>query len=790
MRFVGQRVARVEDHRLLTGRGRYVDDLQLPRMLHVAFVRSPFAHARLVAIDTTAAAAAPGVVAILTGEQLAAMTEAVVPSVGVFGPWPTFHALATDRVRHVGDPVVMIVASGRAEAEDACELVEVGYEPLPPVVTAADAIDPQRPSLFDDLDGNVMARNPPLVVGDVDAVFARADHVVTATLRQQRIANSPMETRGALADFDPSSGHLTFHTSTQNPHGVRAQLAATLDQPLDRIRVVAHDVGGGFGLKGNVHREDFCVAAASRALGRPVKWVEDRNEHLLASGHAREETVDARIAVDADGTILGLDAAMTMCVGAYPNVPFSSTMYPHLVQTYLPGPYRMTAYRFSSTVVATNKATYTAYRGPWAVETWVRERLLDLVAAELGIDPAEIRRRNLVDGAPDDRLVTGLSLAGVSSSASLDRALELVDYEGVRAEQERVRIEGRTANGADRALGIGFATFIEAAPGPAEGRPGGGPFFSERARAFLAPDGRLVVATPQMPHGQGHETTLAQVAADELGVRMEDTRVVFGDTDLTPHTVLGTGGSRAATWASGAVLMATRTLKEQVLAVASAMLEIAPEDLEVVDGSVRARGAPTRAASLREVAQRALADPGTLPDGTVRLDAEEQYTGTHGITGSGWSGGTHACVVEVDRNTGRVHIRRYVVVEDCGRVVNPAIVEGQIHGGVAQGIGQVLYEHAAYDADGNFLTGSFLDYLLPTMAEIPAIEIEHLETGADGEVDFRGVGEGGMIVAPAALTNAVADALEPWGARVTEMYLPPETVLRLAGVLPGDPPRS
>jgi len=767
MRFVGQRVVRVEDQRLLTGQGRYVDDVQLPGMLHVAFVRSPFAHARITGVDTTAAVGAPGVAAVFTGNELRELCGAIVPHMGAFGPWPEFHALATDKVRHVGDPVVMVVAASRALAEDACELVDVGYEPLPAVVTADDALDPLRAKLFDDLDGNVMAQNPPHAVGDVDDVFARADRVVTATLRQQRIAPVPMETRGAVADFDGATGRLTFHASTQNPHGVRDQLAATTGLSREEIRVVAQDVGGGFGLKGNVHREDVCVVVASRALSRPVKWIEDRNEHLLASGHAREETVTARVAVTDDGRILGLDAEMTMCVGAYPNVPFSSTMYPHLVQTYLPGPYRMEAYRFSSTVVATNKATYTAYRGPWAVETWVRERMLDLVAAELGIDPAEIRRRNLVDGAPDDRLVTGLSLAGVASRASLDRALANIDYEGVRVEQVRARDQGR-------ALGIGFATFIEAAPGPPEGRAGGGPFFSERARATLASDGTLVVATPQMPHGQGHETTLAQLAADEFGVTLEQTRVVFGDTDVTPHTMIGTGGSRAATWASGAVLMATRTLKAQVLDAAAEMLEIAPEDLEIVDGVVRPRGVPTRAVALGVVAAHA----------TEPLVADDLYTGDSGITGSAWSGGTHACVVDVDRDTGRVRILRYVVVEDCGRVINPSIVEGQIHGGVAQGIGQVLYEHLLYDAAGNCLTGSMLDYLLPTMAEIPAIEIEHLETGADGEVDFRGVGEGGMIVAPAALTNAIADALAPWGARVTDMYLPPEEVLRHAGVLP------
>jgi carbon-monoxide dehydrogenase large subunit len=778
VRYVGQSVIRVEDHRILTGRGRYLDDLHLPRTVHAAFVRSPYAHAHVRAVDVTAATSGPGVLAVYTGDDIASLTQAIVPSLGGFGAWPTFHALATDRVRFVGDPVALVIAIGRAEAEDAGELVVVDYEPMAAIVTAEDALDGERPALFDELGGNVVAASPPMVVGDVDAVFTGADHVVRATLRQQRIANVPMETRGAVADFDASSGQLVFHTSTQNPHGVRAQLAATLGQPLDRIRVVAHDVGGGFGLKGNVHREDFCVAVASRELRRPVKWVEDRNEHLLASGHAREESVDARVAVTSDGVLLAIDAEMTMCVGAYPNVPFSSTMYPYLVQTQLPGPYRMQAYRFRSTVVATNKATYTAYRGPWAVETWVRERLLDLVARELGIDPAEVRRRNMVDGDPDDRLITGLSLAGVSSRRSLDRALETIGYDEIRAAQATTRAEQPEP---DTAIGVGFATFIEAAPGPAEGRPGGGPFFSERARAFLAPDGRLVVATPQMPHGQGHETTLAQIAADEMGVPFDHVRVVYGDTDVTPFTTLGTGGSRAATWATGAVLMATRTLKQRVLDVAAAMLEIAPEDLEVVDGAVRVRGTPQKSTPLGAIATQALLDPGALPEGCDRLEAEELYTGAVGITGSAWSGGSHACTVEVDRNTGRVRILRYVVVEDCGRIVNPAIVDGQIRGGVAQGIGQVLYEHAVYDPDGNFLTGTFLDYLLPTSAEIPPIEIEHLETGVEGEVDFRGVGEGGMIVAPAALSNAIADALAPWGARVTDLYLPPEAVLRLAG---------
>jgi aerobic carbon-monoxide dehydrogenase large subunit len=409
------------------------------------------------------------------------------------------------------------------------------------------------------------------------------------------------------------------------------------------------------------------------------------------------------------------------------------------------------------------------------METWVRERLLDIVADELGIDPAEIRRKNLMAGDAEDRLMTGLSVAGISSRQALDRALELVGYEAFREEQSAARAAGRH-------LGIGFAVFIEAAPGPPELRPatGGG---GERAKVALQPDGHLVVTTAQSPHGQGHETTLAQVAADEMGVPFEQVRVVHGDTRQTPFSTMGTGGSRAATWATGAVMMTTRRLKEQVLAVASGMLEISPEDLEVVDGAVAPKGVPQRAIPLAEVASRVFMQPASLPPGTDdRLEAHERFDG-EGITGSGWSGGTHVCIVEVDIGTGRVKILRYVAVEDCGRVINPAVVEGQIRGGVAQGIGEVLYEHAAYDADGNFLAGTFMDYLLPTSVEIPRIEIDHLETDPDGELGFRGVGEGGAVVAPATVTNAVEDALRPFGARVLEQHLSPAKVLEIAGIV-------
>jgi carbon-monoxide dehydrogenase large subunit len=762
---VGQSVKRSEDPRILTGAGRYVDDVQLPGMAHAAFVRSTEPHARIVRIDTAEARKAPGVLGVYTGADLEALTNPVKPMMEMPGSKnPTYGTLTTDKVRYVGDPVAMVVAETRYLAEDACELVEVEYEALPAAMTAAQALDPATPALFEDLGDNIASQGTQSW-GDVDAAFAAADRVIRETFVQHRYANVPMETRGSVANFKPDTGELEFHIATQGPHFVRMALSGLLkDTAVEKIRVLAGDVGGAFGQKFGARGEDVAIAAASKQLGRPVKWIEDRAENLSTGGQAREETLEVEAAVKHDGSVLGLKVAMTVLGGAYPAGPFNMAAgLPGIVSALLPGPYRVTGYQFDWTVLWSNKSSYVAYRGPWEVETWVRERMLNVIAHELGMDPADVRRRNMVRADENARLITGRSLAGVTSLESLERGLRKIGYEALREEQARAREQGRH-------LGIGFATFIEAAPGPVEpGGAGGGMMGGERARAWLEPDGTVTVVTSQSPHGQGHQTTLAQVAADEMGVPFESVRVLHGDTNITPFG-FGTGGSRAATMASGAVLFTTRDLKRKVVDAAADMLEIAPEDLEVGGGFVSARGTPTKAVSFADVAGRAAA----------RLESQESFQPARG----GWSGGTHLCVVEVDVETGLVKILRYVVVEDCGKMVNPAVVEGQVRGGVAQGIGGVLLEHSAYDPEsGQYLASTFMDYLLPTASEIPPIEIEHIESEPLDEVDFRGVGEGGAIVAPAALTNAIEDALAPFGVTIREQYLPPSRILELAGVV-------
>lgn len=830
----------------------YVDDVVVPDMAHAAFVRSPLPHALIRGIDTARATAVPGVYAVFTGTDIAAITNPLMGMFafpGLYDPW--HWSLAVDRVRLVGDPVAIVVATSRAVAEDAAELVDVEYEELAPIVTLAHAHDPSRPAIWPKAGGNVVYAASESF-GDVEAVFAEADRVIGDTFRQHRHANQPMETRGTVAEID-ADGNLTLHAAHQAAHGLKWAVALCLARrpvwmslrdmlrqrgqskavltgalaflranpkmmqdtrqilsvmlrqfardPLrvvhmsksflglmatskERLpRVVTGDIGGAFGAKTTVLREDIALSAAAVHLGRSIKWIEDRNEHLVLGGQARDEQIAVEAAVMDDGRVRGLRAKLTMDAGAYPGFPFGAPLFCRIIQTMFPGPYRVDALQFDIEVVSSNKATYVAYRGPWAVETWVRERLFDVVARELGMSRAEIRLRNIV--GPDmlpTTMVTGPVLdVRMSAKATLQRALEIADFAHWTEHQTAAREEGRR-------LGLGIATYIEAAPGP----PGYADAFApgmaalggdEPIHAVLEGDGSVTLHTQQVPHGQGHETTLAQVAADELGVPVEAVRIRYGDTAFAPFGMTGTGGSRSAAMAGGAVAVAAKTLRERIVDIGADLLEASPADIVIEAGDIHVAGVPAISRTFREVAEEAMRRGviGTT-DRLRRGEAIRIHEGWDGGEG-GWAQSTHVCWVEVDLDTGQVTIPRYVVVEDCGEMINPAIVEGQIRGGVAQGVGAVFYEKTTYGEDGQPRSGTFMDYLIPTTMEIPDIEIHHIETPSDLPYNYRGVGEGGMIGAPAAITNAVEDALADLGVRITEQHLPPTRILELAGVI-------
>jgi carbon-monoxide dehydrogenase large subunit len=783
-RAIGARVLRAEDPRILTGRGRYVDDIVLPGMLHAAFKRSTVPHGRLVSIDVSAARALPGVIAVYTGDDLARFTNATAPgaSIGInLMPGlkaPAVHALATDKVRYVGDPMALVVAEDRYIAEDAVELIEEEIDVLDTVVTYEDALDRSKPRLFEEFPDNI-ALSGEMAIGDVDGAFAKADRIVRASIWVHRHEPVPMETRGLIASYDQTNEHLTIHASTQSPHMLRMLLPIQINVPMENIRVLADDVGGGFGLKNGVQRDEVAVIAASIDLGRPVKWIEDRLEHLAVGGQAREEGADIEAAVTNDGVLLGIRMEAKLNLGAYACDPFSGAMFVGSLSGSFQGPTKIEGIAAKNTAVFSNKATYVSYRGPWATGDFLRERMLDVVARELEMDPLEVRRRNYVQrDEPPLAMLSGQPFLAITTREQVDQVAAIVDWNGFRERQADACENGRY-------LGIGMAAYLEAAPGPkvpGQEDAGASIMGKEVTHVSIEDDGKVTIVTRQQPHGQSHETTLAQVAVDELGVRFEDVKVVFGDTDVTPFALVGTGGSRAATMANGAVLHASRELRDKILTLAEHVLEASAADLDLSGGIISVKGSPQVQLPLPDLARIASQEPERLPD-----DADTDLTVTREFDGgqSGWSGGAHVAEVEVDVETGLVTINRYVVVEDCGLPVNPAIVEGQIRGGVAQAIGAVLLEHAAYDEDGQFLAATFMDYLMPTTTVVPNFEIHHVDAIlTDPDVNFRGVGEGGMIVAPACLTNAIEDALLPLGVRVREQHLPPARILELVGAVP------
>ncbi len=769
---VGTSVRRKGDRRLLIGAGRYIGDLVVPGMVHLGLVRSPHAHARIVRVDGGPARKLPGVLAVLTARELPELAGPVPALMKEAGSRPYHHpVLARDRVRHVGEAVAIVVADDSYRLADGVERVVVEYETLP--VAAVPVAPPAVPPavVHDGWPGN-LAGTSASSVGDTGRGFAEADAVVEARLTYPRLTAMPIETRGVLAAPDPLTGRLTVWSSTQVPFNVRSAVAAILGLPEDTVRVVAPDVGGGFGGKGQVYPEDMLVPAVARRLGRPVKWIETRREHFLTASADRDQVHDARMGLKRDGTIVALETTFTRDHGAYPTLGEAITLNTinHLV-----GPYRIPNYRALGRNVVTHKTFAAAYRGAGRPEAaFVLDRLLDRAARQLGLDPAELRRRNLI--RPEEMpFATGLTYRdGVPIAydpadyvAAVDETLRRLDYAAWRKEQA-ARL------GTQCPVGIGLSAYVEGT--------GIGPY--EGAEVTVDPGGTVFVDIGVSAQGQAHETTLAQVCADQLGVPIEQVTVRGGDTQLVGFG-MGTIASRVAAVAGPAVARSAREVARKARLVAAELFECAAEDVVVADAHVSVRGAPTRRLPLGEVARaavrsRALASAGGPGLGACVFFYPQTVT---------WAFGAQAAVVEVDLETCAVRVLAVAVVHDCGRPINPMVVEGQLLGGIVQGLGSALTEELIHDAEGQLLTGSLMDYAIPRADDIPPIDFAHVEfPSALNELGIKGVGESGIIAPGAVIANAVEDALADYGVEVDRLPLTPARVfelLRRAGRWPG-----
>src|SRR5213593_1022811 len=772
-KFFGAAVKRREDPRFLRGEGRFVDDVTLPGMLHAAFVRSPHAHARIVRIHTTAAAAAPGVVRVLTFVDLQRWMKplplfgAVPPGLAAVVKFDVRQApqwaLCRDRARYVGEIVAMVVAGSPERAADAVDLLEVDWEPLPPVVDVLGAGAAGSPLVHPDWGSNVGVGFTH-AIGDADGAFAGAAVTVTETFRIQRYVGMPLEGRGVVAAWDRRDGMLTTWNSTQVSHFVQQGLTGALGLPPHKLRVVAPDLGGGFGTKASGYAEDALVPIAAIALGRPVKWIESRREHMSGAAHARDQVHTISLAATRDGVILAVRDRILLDLGAY-NV--WGVVLPYNTVAHLIGPHRIRNMRVEVTAVVTHKTPNAPYRGAGRPETvFAMDRIVDCLARELSMDPAELRRRNYIrpDELPYDfgmpyRDGNPLVYDTGDFPAALESALEAAGYKEFRGEQARLR-----ARGIHR--GIGISGYVEGtAIGPFEG-----------ATVKLDLAGRVVVATGAVNSGQGHETSFAQVAADALGVPLDWVTVVGGDTAAVPFGV-GTFASRSAVTAGSSIADACREVRAKLVRAASVLLEAGPDDIEIEDGRVFVKGSPGSAVDLARVVQASI--PTFAKPGVASPDFEA--SAYHHVPTVTYASAVHVAQVEVDVGTGGVKLLRYVVAHDCGRVINPTIVEGQVHGGVAQGVGGALFEAMVYDETGPLLTGSLMDYAVPKADDLPAIETVHLEFPSPrNPLGVKGLGEGGAISPPAAIANAVEDALAPFGVRVTET---PLTAARIVALL-------
>ncbi|WP_051942995.1 xanthine dehydrogenase family protein molybdopterin-binding subunit [Streptacidiphilus rugosus] len=772
-REVGRARARKEDARLVTGQTTWTDNLSLPGVLHLAILRSPLAHARIERVDVGPALEREGVVAAFGGRDLAEGLGSLPCAWQVTEDMilPDHRPLAVDEVRYVGDPIAVVVARDRYTAADALEDVWVDYEPLPPVMDLEEALAAGAPLVHADK-GTNRCYTWPLSSGDYAAAKAAADVVVRRRHHQQRLIPNPMEPRACMVVPVPATQEYTLYSSTQIPHIVRIMMALTTGIPEHKLRVVAPDVGGGFGSKLQVYGEDAIALAIARTLGQPVKWTESRSESYQAQHHGRGQIQDIELAATRDGRLLGMKAEILADMGAYLMIITPGT--PLLGAFMYPGIYKMDAYDFRCTGVFTTRTPTDAYRGAGRPEaTFAIERTIDELAAEIGMDPLELRRRNWIghDEFPFTT-VAGLTYDSGDYEAATDRAVALFGYEDLRAEQR-----ARRANSDPVQLGIGISTYTEMC-GLAPSRILGSLRYAaggwEAASIRMLPTGKVEVITGTSPHGQGHVTAWSQIAADALGVPFEDIEVMHGDTRVAPQG-MDTYGSRSLVIGGIAVHEAALKVVAKARKIAAHLLEASEDDLDFADGAFAVRGSPDARKTIQEIAFATFAAH-DLPEGMEpTLNAEhlldpDNFSYPHG---------THLCAVEVDTETGRVAIRSYVCVDDVGRVVNPMIVEGQVHGGVAQGIAQALYEEAVYDDAGNLVSGTMADYLVPAAPDLPDLVTDRTETPATSNpLGVKGVGEAGTIAATPAVVNAVMDALRPLGVRDVRMPCTPERVWR------------
>lgn len=768
--YIGQHLPRKEDHRLLTGHGRYIDDIAVAGALHACFVRSSHAHARIVSIDAAAAREMPGVVAIVSGRELAEWTTGLRMAPAIDGLQPMdMETMPIEKVRFQGDPVACIIATDRYLAEDAAEQVVVTYEALAVVSTMWQALDPASPLVDESLPSNLLSHQHS-EHGDVRARKQEAHRVIESTFSQHRQTHLPIETRGCIAVWDEGREHLDFHVGTQVPHGYRTALASRLRLSESQVSVISPDVGGGFGQKIALYREELAVAALARQLKRPIRWREDRLENLLSSSQSREDFCRTRAAVSAEGRLLGLELEIVEDFGAYSFFP--GNYLARVIAMILPGPYKLQDYSFDVKVVLTNKVGNGPMRAPMAITSWVMEGTMDAIARELGLDPVAVRRLNMLhrEDLPYT-MATGEVLADVTPRETLEGALAAIDYDAFRERQRQARAQGRY-------LGLGICTVVESTTYGSRfyksaGIAGSG---HEAAWVRIEPSGAVNASVGLGATGQGYETSLAQAVAEGLGVAPRQVRLLTGHTDIAPYG-MGSRGARGGTAGGGTLYLCAQEARAKVLAIAAHSLGLPAGELRLLDARVERRvdGAWADAGlALAAIAHTAYFDPLALPAG---MSPGLEFHKTYDPPPMTYSNSTHACEVEVDVATGAIRFERYVVAEDCGTVLSPVVVEGQQHGAIAMGLSGALFEHIVYDENGQNLSGTLADYLVATAHELPAFEVLSMHTpNRSTPAGIKGMAEGGVMGAIGALTNAVNDALAPFGVvadrqPLTPMYL-------------------